>query len=453
MKHNSRLLTEILQDTQFEQNAVRHIRQMMEQELSLPESERDYQKIAELSRDACELLGIRQELEQVSSVGISRIQQKIHQQEEPEEAFIPETDEIPEIRNTGIYKTILSAAACLLVCLGSVAGAYVLERKLQPESAQPEISTEATSLPESELSEITTQSYPAIREKETAVQSSTVTTSVQSGTAVTESERLNLSVSSETAVTELPAVMTEREAAVSTAALSQTVSSTERIFSGTSTAETSNRKSETSSTTVMTTSTSATTTSTTTTTVITTITTTTTATTTSTTVTTPEPETIPTEPETTVPPLPAEDSIPGYFYQTWTSQDISYGKRIPILNDTPPSRIVQKYTLDAPDYQTFYIRTDNFKLWQLYTSSVTFSQRISSLQSESALETQFCIEDYWLEPVTIADCSGYIAMKKNNIREVYIGWQNGEYAFTLSATTDDAEQIIQLAQTFHLYEE
>ena len=75
------------------------------------------------------------------------------------------------------------------------------------------------------------------------------------------------------------------------------------------------------------------------------------------------------------------------------------------------------------------------------------------MQSESALETQFCIEDYWLEPVTIADCSGYIAMKKNNIREVYIGWQNGEYAFTLFASTDDAEQIIQLAQTFHIYEE
>ena len=85
MKHNSRLLTEILQDTQFEQNAVRHIRQMMEQELSLPEAERDYQKIAELSRDACELLGIRQELEQASSAGISRIQQKIQQQEESPE--------------------------------------------------------------------------------------------------------------------------------------------------------------------------------------------------------------------------------------------------------------------------------------------------------------------------------------------------------------------------------
>ena len=450
MKHNSRLLTEILQDTQFEQNAVRHIRQMMEQELSLPEAERDYPKIAELSRDACELLGIRQELEQASAAGISRIQQKIHQLEESEEELIPETDEMPEIRHTGIYQTILTAAACLLVCLGSAAGAYVLERKLQPESVQPEISTEATSLPESELSETTTQSYPAIRETETTVQSSTVTTSVQSGTAVTESERLNLSVSSETAVTELPAVMTEREAAVSTAALSRTESGTERIFSGTFTAETSTRKSETTSTAVMTTSTSASTTSVTT---ITVITTTTTVTTTSTTVTTPEPETIPTETEITVPPLPAEDSIPGYLYQTWTSQDISYGKLIPILNDTPPSRIVQKYTLDAPDYQTFSIRTDNSRLWELSAYSVTFRQRISLLQSESALETQFCIEDYWLEPVTIADCSGYIAMKKNNIREVYIGWQNGEYAFTLSASTDDAEQILQLAQTFHIYEE
>lgn len=453
MKRNSRLLTEILQDTQFEQNAVRHIQQMMEQELSLPESERDYQKIAELSRDACDLLGIRQELEQASSAGISRIQQKIHQQEEPEEALIPETDEIPEIRHTGIYQTILSAAACLLVCLGSVAGAYVLERKLQPESVQPETSTEATSLPESELSETTTQSYPAIRETETTVQSSTMTTSVQSGTAVTESERLNLSVSSETAVMELPTIITEREAAVSTAALSQTESGTERIFSGTSKSETSNRKSETTSTSAMTTSTSATTASTTTTTVITTTTTATTSTTTSTTVTTPEPEPIPTEPETTVPPLPAEDSIPGYLYQTWTSQNVSYGKLIPILNDTPPSWIIQKYTLDAPDYQTFTIRTDNSKLWELSAHSITFRQRISLLQSESALETQFCIEDYWLEPVTIADCSGYIAMKKNNIREVYIGWQNGEYAFTLSASTDDAEQIIQLAQTFHLYEE
>ena len=443
MKHNSRLLTEILQDTQFEQNAVRHIQQMMEQELSLPESERDYQKIAELSRDACELLGIRQELERSSAAGISRIQQKIHQQEESEEAFIPETDEIPKIRNTGIYQTILSAAACLLVCLGSVAGAYVLEQKLQPESTQSESSEDfqETFLTESELSE-TVQIYPVIQETEMSAQSSTVTTSVQSGTAVTESERLNLSVSSETADTELPTITTESETAVSTAALSQTESSTERIFSGTFTA-------------AVTTSTSATTTSTTKATVITTTTiaATTTTTTTSTTVTTPEPETIPPEPETTVPPLPAEDSIPGYLYQTWTSQDISYGKLIPLLNDTPPSQIIQKYTLDAPDYQTFSIRTDNARLWELSAYSILFRQRISSLQSESALETQFCIEDYWLEPVTIADCSGYIAMKKNNIREVYIGWQNGEYAFTLSATTDDAEQIIQLAQTFHLYEE
>ena len=443
MKHNSRLLTEILQDTQFEQNAVRHIQQMMEQELSLPESERDYQKIAELSRDACELLGIRQELERSSAAGISRIQQKIHQQEESEEAFIPETDEIPKIQNTGIYQTILSAAACLLVCLGSVAGAYVLEQKLQPESTQSESSEDfqETFLTESRLSE-TVQIYPVIQETEMSAQSSTVTTSVQSGTAVTESERLNLSVSSETADTELPTITTESETAVSTAALSQTESGTERIFSGTFTA-------------AVTTSTSATTTSTTKATVITTTTiaATTTTTTTSTTVTTPEPKTIPTEPETTVPPLPAEDSIPGYLYQTWTSQDISYGKLIPLLNDTPPSQIIQKYTLDAPAYQTFSIRTDNSKLWELSAYSITFKQRISSLQSESALETQFCIEDYWLEPVTIADCSGYIAMKKNNIREVYIGWQNGEYAFTLSASTDDAEQIIQLAQTFHIYEE
>ena len=451
MKHNSRLLTEILQDTQFEQNAVRHIRQMMEQELSLPESERDYQKIAELSRDACELLGIRQELEQSSAAGISRIQQKIHQQEEPEEDYVPEADEIPEIRNTRIYQTILSAAACLLVCLGSVAGAYVLEQKLQPESTQSESSEDfqETFLTESRLSE-TVQIYPVIQETEISAQSSTVTTSVQSGTAVTESERLNLSVSSETADTELPTITTESETAVSTVALSQTESGTERISSETSTTETSIRKSETASTAAVTT-----TTSTTKTTVITTTTTvaTTTTSTTSTTVTTPEPKTIPTEPETTVPPLPAEDSIPGYLYQTWTSQDISYGKLIPLLNDTPPSWIIQKYTLDAPAYQTFSIRTDNSKLWELSAHSITFKQRISSLQSESALETQFCIEDYWLEPVTIADCSGYIAMKKNNIREVYIGWQNGEYAFTLSASTDDAEQIIQLAQTFHLYEE
>lgn len=67
------LIEMLLNDKDFRKDAVEDIRRMMDEEMAKSPHKRDYQKIAQLSHDYCELMGMTDEVEQTSATGIQEV--------------------------------------------------------------------------------------------------------------------------------------------------------------------------------------------------------------------------------------------------------------------------------------------------------------------------------------------------------------------------------------------
>ncbi len=70
------LIEMLLNDKDFRKDAVEDIRRMMDEEMAKSPHKRDYQKIAQLSHEYCELMGMTDEVEQTSATGIQEVLRK-----------------------------------------------------------------------------------------------------------------------------------------------------------------------------------------------------------------------------------------------------------------------------------------------------------------------------------------------------------------------------------------
>ena len=67
------LIEMLLNDKDFRKDAVEDIRRMMDEEMAKSPHKRDYPKIAQLSHDYCELMGMTDEVEKTSATGIQEV--------------------------------------------------------------------------------------------------------------------------------------------------------------------------------------------------------------------------------------------------------------------------------------------------------------------------------------------------------------------------------------------
>lgn len=120
------LLNKVLADRNFELHAADAIQRMLDEEMQKPEAERDYDRIAVLSRDCCKLMGKRKDAEHLAAHGIRTVKRRIAHKEFPEE--LTETFTVEQQTSAEWYRSFLAAAACVMLCVGFAGGAYLLRR-------------------------------------------------------------------------------------------------------------------------------------------------------------------------------------------------------------------------------------------------------------------------------------------------------------------------------------